>query len=406
MHVVVTNMANDGNRGDLAILAGTVVALRAAEPGIRVSIAPTEIGRRQNLDGAAMADSTALADGRLVASPVPARVDDGWPARQWAFRITRALASETLHQPWLGGSLDSDFRDVMDDADLVIAKGGSYLFSYPGVKQALFATRMLHSLRVAKSVQTPAVVLGTSLGPVQDRMRGYFSKMLGSCRSIVTREEISFLFAHERLGLNNVQRGVDMAFALYNPMLAAGTRSGIAITPRELPFEPPEARNRYEAAVAATIDLLTSETGERCYLAVQVDRDRSLCERLASRVARTEDVEVVHVDTLPLAGLIQWYGQRNMLIGTRLHSVILAALTHTPSIILECDPPKMIGISEQLGLDDWRLRAGSDEIRSLPGSALRCFEARHEKAAQLPARLQALSSEAHKQTKVALSVAQ
>jgi polysaccharide pyruvyl transferase WcaK-like protein len=398
-------MANDGNRGDLAILAGTVAALRAAQPGIRVSIAPTEIGRRANLDGAAMADSTALADGQLVASPVPARVDDEWSSWAWGARTAQALGSQLLHRRWLEGKVDSEYREALQEADLVVAKGGSYLFSYPGARQALFAARMVHSLRVAKNVQTPSAVLGTSLGPVQRAMRRYFAATLGSCRAVVTREELSYVFARDQLGLSNARRGVDMAFALYDEERRGGDRAGIAMTPRELPFEPPAARERYEAAVVAMVDKLQAATGERFHFAVQVDRDRALCERLAARVARPEDVEVAHVDSLALPDLIAWYGTRQLLVATRLHSVILAALSHTPSVILECDPPKMIGISEQLGLADWRLPAGSAEIDELPSFALKCYESRDVKQQTFAGRLQGLAAEARKQAVDVLELA-
>jgi polysaccharide pyruvyl transferase WcaK-like protein len=390
-------MANDGNRGDLAILAGTIAALRAAEPGVRITIAPAEVGRRERLDGAEMADSTALADGPLVASPVPGRVDEGGSSLLWAYRTGRALVSQALGRRWIEGSVDAEFREALSDADLVVAKGGSYLFSYPGLKQALFAARMVHSLRVARNVGTPSVVLGTSLGPVQAPLRGYFRDTLGSCRAVITREELSFAFARERLHLTNVERGVDMAFALYEDSHREGPRTGIAVTPRELPFEPPDARRRYEAAVVAAVELLHSETGQPCYFAVQVDRDRDLCERLADRIGKSADVEVAHVDSLSLPQLIEWYGNRELLIATRLHSVILSALTHTPSIILECDPPKMIGISEQLGLADWRLRAGLEEVRRLPGMTLSCFHERASKRESLSTRMHGLAEAAHRQ---------
>lgn len=405
MNVVVTNMANDGNRGDLAILAGTVAALRAAEPGIQIRIAPTEIGRRSNLDGAPMADSAALADGPLVASPVPSRTDDGWSLGGWVSRTSRALVSQGLRLHWLQQDVDADFRDALAETDLVVAKGGSYLFSYPGMRQALFTTRMVHSLRVARDVRTPAVVLGTSLGPVQPALRPYLADTLASCRAVITREELSYAFAHDVLSLSNAQRGVDMAFALYRPEAEGHERSGIAITPRELPFEPPEARRRYEHAVLAMVRRLRDHTGQRCYFAVQVDRDRALCERLAAELGESEDVIVAHVDSLPLPELIEWYAEREMLVATRLHSVILASLSHTPSVILECDPPKMIGVSEQLGLEDWRLPAGAAEVRALPELACRCYDDRTSKRELLPSRLRALAESAHRQAAEALTFA-
>jgi len=398
MRVLITNMANDGNRGDLAILAGTTAAVRDAAPGVHIEIAPTEIGRRENLDGPGMEHSAALADAALIASPVPSRVDDGWSPREWGERTARALLGRHTGTRWLAQDVDERYREAAASADLVIVKGGSYLFSYPGARQALFAARMMHSIRVAREVGTPSVVLGTSLGPVQRPLRGYFTRSLSSCRTVVTREELSYEFATSTLGLRNARRGVDMAFALYQPQGACAQHAGIALTPRELPFVDAGARERYEGALTRTISMLLERTDERCYLTCQVDRDRALCERLLEAVGYPERVEIARVDQLALDQVIKFYGERELLIATRLHSVILAALGHTPSVVLECDPPKMIGISEQLGLADWRLASARSEILDLPQRALDAYEDRESKRSALGELLGALAEQSRRQT--------
>jgi len=368
---------------------------------MQIEIAPTEIGRRENLDGDAMTHSTALADGPLIASPVPSRVDDGWSQHAWAERTARALLCRRAATRWLAQEVDERYREALARADLVIVKGGSYLFSYPGARQALFAARMMHSIRTAAEVGTPSVILGTSLGPVQRPLRGYFRARLAGCRMVITREEISFRFARSTLGLGNVRRGVDMAFALYDGGVQR-ERSGIAITPRELPFVDAEVRERYEGALQRTIEMLLERTGERCYLTCQVDRDRQLCERLYDAAGRPERVEIARVDLLTLDEVIEFYAGRELLVATRLHSVILAALSHTPSVVLECDPPKMIGISEQLGLADWRVASASSEILELPQRAMDAYERRELKRSALSGVIGPLAAKSRRQALEAL----
>jgi polysaccharide pyruvyl transferase WcaK-like protein len=222
--------------------------------------------------------------------------------------------------------------------------------------------------------------------------------VLSRCDRIIARERLSYDFA-QRMGLENVDLGVDMAFALYQGPPAYRGGDGVAITPRELPYEPPQALQRYEQAVVQTVHMLVDEWGEHCYLAPQVDEDLALCGRLAARIDRPGYVEIAdEVSHMPLRGLMEWYGQRRLVIGTRIHSVILAGLMHTPSVILECDPPKMVGISEQMGLDRWRVPAAGPEVARLPQLVREALNAAEETEAGFEERLSQLAKTAREQT--------
>ncbi len=401
MQVVITNMCLDGNRGDLAILAGTVASLRDADPTAVVTISPMEVGRPEVV-ARRQPDTAELSDMPLLGSPVPNRRDDGLRSSEWAMRMARAIASERLGLPAVEGPEDRSFREALEAADLVVVKGGSWLFSYPTVAQAIFTCRMLHPMRVAQRAGIPCVILGTSLGPWQAFSRRSYVKTLGRCDRVVVRERLSYDFA-VRMGLQNVELGVDMAFALYRGRPAFKKRDGIAITPRQLPFEPPDVLERYERAVEETVRMLVDERGEHCYLATQVDEDLALCQRLAERIDRPGSVTVAdEISSLPLEELMQWYGQRRLVIGARIHSVILAGLMHTPSVILECDPPKMVGISEQMGLDRWRVQAGGPEVTQLPELVREALDVVEDTEAGFSEPLSKLAETAREQTASAL----
>lgn len=396
MRVVITNMCLDGNRGDLAILAGTVSALRRVTSDPVVTVSPIEVGLRGGMDER-MRDSAVVSDEPLLPSPVPNRRDGGLTGRGWAVRMARAYASERLGMRVLEEDQDRLHRGVLASADLVVAKGGSWLFSYPTPQQFIFTHRMLHPLRVAQSEGVPTTVLGTSLGPWQPLTRMAYKRTLGRCSTVVVRERLSLDFAR-RVGLTNLVSGVDMAFALYEEP-RSGARQGIAITPRELPYVPAEARRRYEQAVAAAARRLIDETGEECLLATQVDEDLPLCERLVDLIDRPGAARVAsEVNALSLDQLIGWYGARQMIIGTRIHSVILAAMAHTPSVILECDPPKMVGLSEQMGLDRFRIPAAGPEVAELGEVAMAALRQRDQLEQALVERIPALAERAVQQT--------
>lgn len=366
MRIALTNMCTDGNRGDLAILTGTIAAVRDSVPMAEFHIFPIEVEGGAN--GESMQrDSASLSDLPLFFSPIPNMKDGERSRLSWMGRTAQAIGSERVRIERLRGRRDREFRNAIEESDLVIAKGGSWLFSYPTTAQYIFAHRMMHPLRVAHSVGTPTVVLGTSLGPWQRMVKRSLASTLRGCAQVVVRERLSYRFAQEAgLGRQAIL-GVDMAFALYGAMRPEATpRDGVAITPRLLPYEDLGARERYVKAVVETARMLIDSYGEKVFVATQVSEDLPLCRHIAEAIDRPTAVELVDTAAdLSLGELVSWYGHRRLILGTRLHSVILAGFSHTPSVILECDPPKMVGISEQMGLDQWRISAGAPEVLSL-----------------------------------------
>jgi polysaccharide pyruvyl transferase WcaK-like protein len=394
MKILLTNMCDDGNRGDLAILQGTVRAFKASLPDLEFSISPMEVSAPELLTGPVMKESAKLADFPLVPSPVPAKGVNSMKLAPWVERTSRALLSGGTRSRALGDA-DREYARAVRSADLVVAKGGQYLYSYPGPRQALFAVRMLHQLNAAQRIGTPTCVFGTSLGPWQPAIRGRFKSVLSRCAAVVTREELSYEFA-VRNGLGNAQRGVDLAFALYDGGAeSAATREGIAFTPRDIPQASDVARKRYEEVLVRTAQWLIDERGEHCYLAVQVIGDLPLCERLYRAIDRPGRVEIAsEINDYPMDQLIDWYGARKLIVATRLHSVILAALRHTPSVILECSPPKMEGISKQLKTAEWRVPAATDEVKRLPVLVSRALDSLDELRRALPDAVAPLQAQA------------
>jgi polysaccharide pyruvyl transferase WcaK-like protein len=399
MRVALTNMCTDGNRGDLAILAGTIEAVRRAVPDAEFRIFPVEVEgspKGQSLQQ----DSAALSDLPLQFSPIPSMRDGERSRLGWMARTARAIGSERLRSESLNARPDREFRTAIEESDLVIAKGGSWLFSYPTVAQYIFAHRMLHPLRVAQSVGTPTMVLGTSLGPWQPAVKRSMITTLQRCAQVVVRERLSYRFAQEmELGAKAVL-GVDMAFALHSQMRPpAVPREGVAITPRLLPYEDSEARDRYVKAVVETARMIIDSYGEKCYVTTQVSEDLPLCRHLVEAIDRSASVELVDAATeISLPDLVGWYASRRLILGTRLHSIISAGFSYTPSVILECDPPKMVGISEQMGLDQWRIRAGAPEVLSLESKTREALESVALTESTLERTMPELEVEAYRQT--------
>jgi colanic acid/amylovoran biosynthesis protein len=115
----------------------------------------------------------------------------------------------------------------------------------------------------------------------------------------------------------------------------------------------------YLDKLAVALEQIARRHAVRIHIIPQVtagfrDSDRrvslALRERLAGRVGH---VAVIDAD-LVAADLKQLYGRLHVLIGSRMHSAILAMLAGTPTLGLAYQP-KTVGVFAFTGLDDWVL---------------------------------------------------
>jgi colanic acid/amylovoran biosynthesis protein len=118
---------------------------------------------------------------------------------------------------------------------------------------------------------------------------------------------------------------------------------------------PPDAQTAYERALAATIDHLQADGRARVVLIPQVmtndaaDDDRIVQRRIAgfcsSEPLRVESLRDHHE-------LKAIYGELDLLIGTRFHSVIFSLTAGVPCIGIAYEH-KTTGIMRELGLEQW-----------------------------------------------------
>jgi polysaccharide pyruvyl transferase WcaK-like protein len=156
-------------------------------------------------------------------------------------------------------------------------------------------------------------------------------------------------------------------------------------------------------AVVDTARMIVDSYGEKCFVATQVSEDLPLGRHLVEAIDRPASVQLVDAAAeLSLGDLVNWYARRRLIVGTRLHSIISAGFSYTPSVILECDPPKMVGISEQMGLDQWRVPAGGPEVRSLEATTREALESIAQTKETLEGTMPKLEVTAHRQTGAAM----
>jgi colanic acid/amylovoran biosynthesis protein len=248
--------------------------------------------------------------------------------------------------------------------DAVIQVGGSFFVDLYGGGQFEYPFAALLAGR-------PLFLAGHSLGPFERALSSRLARMLlGAARRVALREPVSrTLIERSRLPTKNVTGGADTAWAVppsqrtREPPACLRSRADerplIAITLRELaPFDRRLgiSQESYEAAFATLVNALIDAgydvvAASTCTSIGDYPRDdRQNARRVAARVNRPDRFHVV-MEELDDVGLGELFADCDLLIGTRLHSAIIAMNFGTPAVALNYEH-KSEGVMRQLGLPE------------------------------------------------------
>ncbi len=385
MLIYIGNMCGDHNKGDLAILEATHRLLKRHFPAAKMVI--------QNIDNELPAlEKTGLNrwSGRLAdryhGSFVP-RIG----GRRGSFLAKAldvlldfilsmyllALAGlvRALGRP-LSRLVPSRHREAWRDlvhSDLVVGKGGCYLVSnvHSPLKDTLFLYRMCHIFLLARILGKKVVLLGHSIGPVRGIVRRWLVRnVLKGAYAIVVREELSRDYVERELGAppGKVHLCPDLAFWFAGepvetvpsslPILPEGAARPprlLGVTVREWSF--PETRRgkelleRYvDGMVAFMRGFLERHPDTLIVLLPHCLLDLPLSYRIAE-ITCSSKVRVVEED-LSTDGLRSLMRNLDCLVGTRIHSNILALTVGTPVVPIIYQTHKGVGIMRMAGVPE------------------------------------------------------
>lgn len=240
--------------------------------------------------------------------------------------------------------------------DAVIQVGGSFFVD-------LYGPRQFETSFAAILAGKPLLVLGHSMGPLGGKKYQRFVRaLLTHSRRVTIREPISMeLLKKADMPLENVRAGSDTAWLVHQSSFGqAGElpkRSRIGITVRHLaPFDKRlnTTQEAYELAIAAMCSRLIDEgydivAGSTCTGIDSYNRDdRMIALSIAGRVQNPSHFNVV-MDELNDLELGALFSTCDLVVGTRLHSAIIALGAGTPAVALNYEH-KSEGIMAQLGL--------------------------------------------------------
>ena len=346
MKILLIGNHTCGNRGDGAIARGLIEALEQEIPGAAISMTsrypvsssfllgrPVEPDLFHRLDFGGALGRRALPYQLLLAIRAPNAV---------AYRFLPASVRERI--------------DYLRAFDAVIQVGGSFFVDLYGLRQfeAPFA---------AVLAKTPLFLVGHSFGPLGGRgYRAFVRQLLVKARRVTLREPVS-LAVLEKAGmpLSSVSDGSDTAWLVRSGFGVHDGRPShkgrVAISVRELaPFHRRlnTTQDAYEGAFASLVDALIDDGYEvvaasTCTGIEGYHRDdRINALRIRARIKQPERMTVV-MDELNDIELGRLFSTCDLLVGTRLHSAIIALNFGTPAIAINYEH-KSEGIMRQLDL--------------------------------------------------------
>jgi colanic acid/amylovoran biosynthesis protein len=257
-------------------------------------------------------------------------------------------------------------------ADLVVSCPGNIFATvgHFGLPLLLSAFTVFYALLLRK----PFYVLPQSIGPFRRGWERELTRRLYSAARIVyVREPVSLKIAQEiGLPVERLKLVPDLAFALpagpardaealliQHGVTASGPRLGVTAINRLLKNVSVETWCQYEDALALTLTHFIERYGGTVIFCPQVtgptDRedDRQAAHRIVEKMGHPPQAVLID-EPLPPSQLKALYGQLDLFLGTRMHSIIFAVGMAVPVIAIAY-LTKTQGLAQMLDLQAWTI---------------------------------------------------
>jgi polysaccharide pyruvyl transferase WcaK-like protein len=414
LNVLILHGYSDSNKGDLAIVVGMVQGITTIRPGVTIHLQSvySESDPEFDFHHRFVRKMGVSVQQMAVPSPYVDSADSSRFRNVVAMRnLMFSACAEALVRmlPPLKSMFPRQVAalDTLRRSDIVLLKGGQYIYNdQRGLRALLYLWRILHPIYVAADMGKPVVMLGQSVGPlVDERGRRMTARALALCKRLVVREKKSQALMAD-LGLNaTTELAPDFAF-LINPTrpdgfretaerIEAGRWLGITVVKWSFPdaADPRAKRAAYLDALTEIARRVHASHGLSMALFPQVtvqhhgESDLDLLKQLAQRLTDLKVPHVLVTDDLAPEELSYLYGRCQVLLGTRLHSCILAACAATPVVAIRYQGFKTEGIMAELGLGDAVFDIGSMDVDAIEAAIDRSHKYRARISTQIAERV-------------------
>lgn len=270
--------------------------------------------------------------------------------------------------------------------DVFIWGGGSLIQDVTSWKSPLYYLALMR-LAQLKGAKTFAIAQG--IGPIRNPIIRWLTKLvLAQCNGISVRDNESARIL-EKWGLKFIT-AADPVWALDGIVpsdLQLPPSPRIAVNLRQHPLLSPQ---KLETLIQTFLELQRVTKCSILLLPFQPSQDLPVCQKVAETIP---DCQILHINNpRKLKGL---FSQIDMLIGMRLHSLIMAASEGCKCFALSYDP-KVTSLMKEVGIEGYRLENLPDDKQIILEKILQLYRAEDRELWQQKAYSFAQSAQKHK----------
>ncbi len=369
------------NTGDELILGSILSDLRKALPGASFTV--------------------------ISHDPDQTAADHGVRAIRWSDPQAIAKATERANLVIVGGG--GLFHDTLGFVP-------NLLFTKQSWGLALYVGVALYGALARKRV----MLWGVGVGPLGSELAKEYAKAACLAADVVTvRDELSkTLLESTGVPSSKITVTADSAFASRPSVRKAGSRKkpatrkhpdkgptvGVVVRQWDVGVSP----SHWEGQLAEALDgFARSERGAVVFIPFQAlesekENDVAVAKRIAAKLSSQADVTVLEENLAP--GKIQEViAGCDLLVGMRLHSVVIAAQAGVPVVALSYDP-KVSALMERVGMPEFDLPLRKLQSAGLRSLMARALQRKSDIAASLRAAGAELATQADKNVELARSL--
>lgn len=400
LHILVTDVWTDRNKGDLALNLGVMHMLRKCFPSSDISVCSLFGANQMDL---AIQESFFTRRAKIrffVGGLFPTyHVVDRCAAKKLSHRVRRILLPLKVMcsigfaallllvafckmEKVISCLLPNEFRRslrVFSSADVIVSRRSVVPPSTKGFSllEPYFVFKELYHAYLAIIMRKPLVLFGYSIWPLNNPFSRKLVRFLLMKSVLVTlREELSYKYARQLdVDMSDVHVLPDLSFAA-----CTDSKEGLKPYPRNrvkpavgfafVDWETGGHRERenYVDVMANFIKYVTSVHNCKISVVSQVvypPQDPCEIAQLIATKSGSEDIEFACGD-FSLDDLLALYSHFDLTVATPLHSGIFSLCKGTPAILIAYDGgPKHVGVMKMLGMEDCVLPYDRLNLQSL-----------------------------------------
>lgn len=374
-NIVITHGYSDSNKGDLAITQATIDGILNNNPDAAITLLSTY--REEDPDfwyhNRKMKENKITIMQGILPTPYVGAESSFLINIKAVLRLIKDLIQLrlSLFSSFLGKSLGGrQFKALqqMKGADLIVIKGGQFIYNdKEDLRGNLFLWRTVQPIAIAKKLEKRIVLLGQSIGGfASEKSERIAIDYIKRCDLIVVRESLSYKLL-QKYNIENILLKPDTAFYIETKKTDFNSKEltdknilGITVVNWSFPEKSnvEDARAQYVNNLVMSVENAFKKNNLFPVFIPQVTvrhhgkSDLDLINHITKILKQKEVPFYVIEQDFSAAEMVHLYSQCKILIGTRLHSCILAANAGTPIIAIRYQGFKTQGVMKMLGFDN------------------------------------------------------